>query len=90
MTILSSVAIIVSGKECLKDWLIVGRVTRAIHMESHNGYGYESASSFLFSPYLAFYVYVSLEPKVSASCPHVPSLDCLHNVQSLLSTALSI
>ena len=25
MTILSSAAIIVSGKECLKDWLIVGR-----------------------------------------------------------------
>lgn len=52
MTILSSVAIIVSGKECLKDWLIVGRVTRAIHMGSHNGYGYESASSFPLQPIL--------------------------------------
>jgi len=90
VTTLSSVAIIMCGRECLEDWLIIGRVTRAIHTGSHNGYRYESASSFLFSPYLAFHIYVSLEPEVSASRSHVPSLSCLHSVRSLLSTALSI
>ena len=90
MTTLASVAIIVCGKECLEDWLVAGRVTRAIHTESHSGYGYESVSSLSSSAHTWPFMLMFLRNLRFRHHAHVPSLGCLHNVQSLLSTALSI